>query len=619
MTVNVMDYGAVGDGIADDRDAFLAAIAALGGQPGVVHIPSGSFFISDNLSMPSGLILQGSGADSTRILVDIGGAERDVLVASSFDIESDLNVLEAPLEGQRLLKVDHAGSIEAGDWLEIVQDNGSWDSNPAGWAAESVGHIAQVSTVLGDSVMLADPFLIDMDLALNVRARVFTPKQNIGLECFSIERLDDAPGGSNIFFGMSVNCWVRNVHSIKSAGAHIFTTRSAHLEFSHNFCEDAWKFDGVATRGYGVCLTRHSTAILVQDHIFRRLRHAMMVKQGANGNVFAYNYSREGRRSEFISDYTGDISLHGHYPYANLFEGNIVDNIFTDDYWGPSGPKNTFYRNRAKGYGIVMSSPGSNDHAFVGNEVTSNAFLKGLYILTGSNHYENANWDGSSLIPGSSVPLIDESLFYSSAPSFWTSLDWPAVGDNSSKSIPAEQRWLVEAQKVTCEQACAAVDFLSVDSVASNSVMLSWSEVDMATAYQVRGKIIGSSTWQSTAVTDNSIRINGLLSAGSTYEWQVKAICSSSEGPSSLSSFFTTPIFRDTETSNSVITEELLVYPIPAYDMLYIETEANWKILDLQGRALREGTGAVQLDIRDLEAGIYILDAGLEKRQIIIH
>ena len=77
---------------------------------------------------------------------------------------------------------------------------------------------------------------------------------------------------------------------------------------------------------------------------------------GVNGNVIAYNYSIEPNRSEFPAEASADISLHGHYPFSNLFEGNIVQNIQIDLTHGPNGPFNTFFRNRAELYGIVMSS-----------------------------------------------------------------------------------------------------------------------------------------------------------------------------------------------------------------------------------------------------------------------
>jgi hypothetical protein len=48
-------------------------------------------------------------------------------------------------------------------------------------------------------------------------------------------------------------------------------------------------------------------------------------------------------------------------PYANLFEGNIIQNYMIDHYWGPAGPYNTFFRNRTELYGIVMTNSNGYD------------------------------------------------------------------------------------------------------------------------------------------------------------------------------------------------------------------------------------------------------------------
>ncbi|MBC7158231.1 MAG: right-handed parallel beta-helix repeat-containing protein, partial [Rhodobacteraceae bacterium] len=47
--VDVRDYGAIGDGVADDRAAFVAADAAAAGR--AVLVPAGTFHIASSLSM----------------------------------------------------------------------------------------------------------------------------------------------------------------------------------------------------------------------------------------------------------------------------------------------------------------------------------------------------------------------------------------------------------------------------------------------------------------------------------------------------------------------------------------------------------------------------------------
>src|SRR4029078_10246631 len=125
-------------------------------------------------------------------------------------------------------------------------------------------------------------------------------------------------------------------------GAHVAIETGSHIFISGCYFHESYVYDGVSTNCYGVMLITHACSNLIEDNIFKKLRHAMITKQGANGNVFGYNYSLEPNRSEFPSDFGADLCLHGHYAFANLYEGNIGQNLTIDQTWGPSGPFNTF-------------------------------------------------------------------------------------------------------------------------------------------------------------------------------------------------------------------------------------------------------------------------------------
>jgi hypothetical protein len=65
---NVRDYGAVGNGIADDTAAIDAAANAAGGNPGsTVYLPSGTYMITNIFLVPSNVRWLGDGMDATRI------------------------------------------------------------------------------------------------------------------------------------------------------------------------------------------------------------------------------------------------------------------------------------------------------------------------------------------------------------------------------------------------------------------------------------------------------------------------------------------------------------------------------------------------------------------------
>ena len=616
-TVSLSDFGAVGDGVADDRAALMNAMAALGGRQGIVSIPTGTFRMSTSVGIPSNVVLKGQGADQTRITFDLGGTGLDGFAISSFEIGDDILLNTAPAFGSNTIEVSDPATFTEGDWVEVVQDNGNWDTNPASWAEESIGHLARVIGISGNQILLNEQFNIDYELAKTPRVRIVEPKKNIGIECLSIERLGGGPTGSNIAFYLAVNSWVRGVESYKSCGAHVLSTRSAHLLITGSFFHEAWVYDGSGTRGYGVCLTRHTTACLIEDNVFRFLRHSMMVKQGANGNVFANNYSREPNRSEFIANYSGDISLHGHFAYANLFEGNVVSNIFTDDYWGPSGPLNTFFRNRASLYGVVMTSNGTLRQNYVSNEITNTSLLMGNFLLSPGGHFQLANLVRGNVVPPSSESVEDASLYRSNIPPYWENgLAWPAIGDGSGTQIPAESRWYSDDNPAYCQSGgCPAPQGLSVDDIQMSSATLSWDPVTGATRYQVRGRPLGGSSWSLIAVDGSQRSLDNRLAPARSYEWQVMARCSNSFSAPSEVQIFTTLGLREGELES---TPELSAYPNPAQTDLRVDYEGEWKILDLSGRVMSSGIGASFIDVSAWTRGMYILEGQGERLLLAI-
>ena len=99
---------------------------------------------------------------------------------------------------------------------------------------------------------------------------------------------------------------------------------SSHLEVTGSYFHDAYMYDGTGTKGYGITLNNHSGLCLVSNNIFKHLRHAMMTKTGANGNVFAYNYSIEvyRRRIEPLRNFA-DFGFYISF-FPNLISGPLV-------------------------------------------------------------------------------------------------------------------------------------------------------------------------------------------------------------------------------------------------------------------------------------------------------
>jgi hypothetical protein len=168
----------------------------------------------------------------------------------------------------------------------------------------------------------------------------------------------------------------------------------------------------------------------------------MMVSIGANGNVFGYNYSRETQSNDWWGYVPPDISVHGHFPFANLFEGNVVQHISVSDYWGPAGPDNTYLRNCVQTDGIRVYDS-SNGQQFIGNSLYENSpiiisnsvdeiFLHGNFVQG------EIQWD-----PNTADHSIPNSLYLSGRPGFYGSHEWPSVGGDMGLACtnPAFERW----------------------------------------------------------------------------------------------------------------------------------------------------------------------------------
>lgn len=457
---NIMDvtqFGAAGNGISDDASAIRSAIDSLHGMRGIVYFPGGNYLIGSTIDLPDSVIMRGASSDSTHIIFNFNGG-----VGNGFNITGSVtgvftSVISGADRKSNSIVVTNPSGFNAGDFTELIENNGSWDTQPVSWADNSVGQILHLTQISGDTLFFDSPLRINYDTTLNVRIQKILPAVETGIECMRLSREDTVSAGLciNIYFNYAANCWMRGVESSLSVGSHIEADASTNISIRGCYIHHSFLYDGVSTHGYGITLFAHTGQCLIENNIMKHLRHSFSLQTGANGNVIAYNYSIDPNRSEFPANGGADISLHGHFPFSNLFEGNIVQNIQLDQTHGPNGPFNTFFRNRAELYGIIMSSGTvQNDSMnFVGNEVPNTGFLMGNYSLVGGGHFEFGNNIRGTLTPPGTSPLPDSSYYLSGLPAFWTSNTFPSIGIPNSigtGSIPAKDRFLSGTNLTSC-------------------------------------------------------------------------------------------------------------------------------------------------------------------------
>ena len=427
--IDMQNFNIVNDGITPN-DAFLTnALATIPSNGAVLVFPAGNYLFNATINLPSNVVIKGSGAGSTSFLMDLSGSNHAITVKGSLSNSITTQFSKSGVKGDNFIDVNNVSGFSVGDWVQIFQDDSVLITSA--WAANTVGQILEITAIVGKKIEFNSELRLDFDLTHSPSIKKIDPVKNVGIECLKIKRVDDtAPAQtSNVFFEYAVNSWVAGIESEKTTFSHVEAKYSSNLYIAKSYFHHAFNYGGNG-RAYGVVLHYTTNESLVENNIFEHLRHAMLVQAGANGNVFAFNYSIDPFWTSSPSDSSGDVVLHGNYPHSNLFEQNIVQNIVIDNSHGPNGMHNTFLRNRAENYGIFFSASNSPGQNFIGNEITSTSFPQTLvnYTVLGANHFIYGNNNKGTIVPDVVSALSDESYAYTAKPDFVTSVQWSSIG-----------------------------------------------------------------------------------------------------------------------------------------------------------------------------------------------
>jgi hypothetical protein len=458
--ITVTDHGVTGDGATDDAGAVQTLIDEAS-TPAVLYFPAGAYRLESSLTLKSGVVLRGAGSNATHLVLssDTGG----------IDVEGRTDGAYVPIQsgfekGATEIVVDDASGFEAGrggmirqEDIDAVDPSGEWAESS--WVPDHVvGQMVRIVAVDGNTLTVDPPLNITFSPDKHPEIRPVDYIENVGIEDLHIQCLDTGSTVNTINMDYAARCWIRWVESDFTQKYHISISRSLHLEIRECYIHDAYHKGG-GGQGYGTSLSTYATAILVENNIFDELRHAMIIQMGGNGCVFGYNYAQRN-----YSDDGWDktyISVHGHYPYMNLFEGNIVGYIGLADYWGASGPGNTLFRNRVIGtdrhedfgpYRGITVDDYSHKQNIIGNELTGdetgitfdgheNSALGTSedILLHGNNIHGAITWDAS--IDDRELP---PSFYLPEKPAFFGGMAWPSLGGDmvlGTGTIPARERF----------------------------------------------------------------------------------------------------------------------------------------------------------------------------------
>ncbi len=657
-TIDLAAAGLVGDGSTANDAAWQAVIAPLGSTPTILQFPTGVFLFNSPITLPSNVILRGMTADSTKLLFNLGGVGHCIRALGS-QSATDTTYITANLSKEAMVaSVTNASRYPVGAYLRLIQNDSAQMFST--WAYKTLGQIVRVDSVVNNEIYFSSPLRRAYDLSRRPYFARLDMKENVGIECLSVERLDASSGQtSNILMQLSANCWVIGIESNNCNNAHINLTSCTNIEVRHNYLHHAFAYGG-GGQGYGLIMQSTTGEVLAENNIFRHLRHSVLLQSGANGNVIGYNYSADPYWNEgfFPTNSAGDLVLHGNFPYANLFEGNIVQNIVIDNSHDANGEHNTFFRNRAELYGIFFSAANSPNQNFVANDVPNTS--NGLYTLQGSGHFEYANrYRGATRPTGTdAIFLADISYYRSSAPSFLPSSYFSSIGlpnaENEAGNAAADRDKLAERLANSCGTASRPrINFAAtapIQIMENAGAVLIPVKIDNVNVAPTRIEIHYLAA--STTATEN-VDFSGLsLSAPLAYTWAgmdnstaflslqitddqltenmetIRLVLRNADNGAIVgadSTIFIQILDNDAVGISQNTASQTFIFPNPTSQNIFVQSQQPWafvRLIDLQGRRLIDLNRAADaplnfsVDISTLPDGLYWLqlDSGTQQQ-----
>jgi len=381
VKANVKDFGAKGDGKADDTQALRDAIAKAKG--GAIFLPAGRYKIVSQLEIKkSNLVLRGAGPGSTVLflskslgeilgeapywggLIRVTGEKKGSKLA---------NVVAVARRGDTRLRLSSAAAIRAGQMVRLrmtnpsdnslgrhlYADQGALNAERRRWyAGRIVDWVVRVKSVEGGTVELVRPLRLDVRPEWKPQIWRHRPTvKEVGIENLTIEFPNAQYGGHHkeagyhaVFFQDVFNSWVRNV-TIVDGDTGIVISGGGYNTVADVTLKTRWR-TGEKTSGetghFGFCVTSLTQDNLITDcQVQTTFVHNLSVNAFANGNVYASITSQSGR-----------FDHHGAAPYENLYTDIVLTDLAWDLFMSggnradePSSGARTTFWNIQKGKG----------------------------------------------------------------------------------------------------------------------------------------------------------------------------------------------------------------------------------------------------------------------------
>ncbi len=137
-TISILNFGGMANGETDNSDALKQAIASFHNRAGTIFFPAGTYLFNNTVVLPDSIQLKGDGSDVTVLEFDLNQQPKNCIQITGTAENHFVRLKGNYSFGSEKLLSDSASYFHVGNWVEILEKNGNWNTIPADWAKNSV-------------------------------------------------------------------------------------------------------------------------------------------------------------------------------------------------------------------------------------------------------------------------------------------------------------------------------------------------------------------------------------------------------------------------------------------------------------------------------------------------
>ncbi len=305
----------------DDGSIINQAIAEAPNNS-VIYLPPGIYKGSISIGR-NNVTVRGAGVDVTTI--DCTGTCGVISKGDGFYNAPDISITSGAFAGSKVITVADASNIGVGTMIRISADNDKSLPVISVTGYQNIRSQNSVVTAKSGNTLTINPPIMWGPLNKPV-IKVSAGYVNLsGIEDLTLDGSKAAPTFATIL-GNAYGCWYKNV-KIKGAGNYTMTLGGLMNEIRHSYFDEQ---TGGGTNHAGL-LTGDATGFLFEDNIVLKAQPLIEINGSASG-VIAYNFMTGG---------VANIN-HGPHNQYNLYEGNYMEGMISDGYFGGESETSIF-------------------------------------------------------------------------------------------------------------------------------------------------------------------------------------------------------------------------------------------------------------------------------------